>query len=305
MKTPSGPGRPGILFLLGDPARARNDNHERLPRAFRQIGWEVLTQPHHALQLTAGRPTVAGLDLEGLQLIWPLGFGAQGTFLDRMQLLDLVDPEKLVNAPRALTFLHGKYRWLQHMPETHAGSNVDMLADVITAGGGDWVVKPAAGSYGEGVCLVRAGDDPRPPLRRVIHPEPHGGAARAPGRYCLVQRFLPEVAHGETRAVLAGGELIGQYLRIPTDGLHANLHRRGSAARTNLTPKQTSLVRALTRDLARLQVGFAAVDLVGDRLLEVNVANPGGLGTLQALHGDHGEDFGVRAARAIARRVTA
>ena len=33
------------------------------------------------------------------------------------------------------------------------------------------------------------------------------------------------------------------------------------------------------------QVGFAAIDTVGGYLMEVNLANPGGLGTLSQFHG--------------------
>ena len=32
---------PEILFLLGEAALARNDNHERLPAGFEQAGWQV------------------------------------------------------------------------------------------------------------------------------------------------------------------------------------------------------------------------------------------------------------------------
>ena len=46
-------------------------------------------------------------------------------------------------------------------------------------------------------------------------------------------------------------------------------------------------------------VGFAAVDIAGTRLIEINVANPGGLATLESLTGI---DPAPRAAEAIANR---
>ena len=43
-----------------------------------------------------------------------------------------------------------------------------------------------------------------------------------PGEYFMLQRFLPEIALGKPHLVVAG-RIIGSYLRIPTNDLHANL----------------------------------------------------------------------------------
>jgi glutathione synthase/RimK-type ligase-like ATP-grasp enzyme len=47
-------------------------------------------------------------------------------------------------------------------------------------------------------------------------------------------------------------------------------------------------------------IGFAAIDLVDDVLMEVNVANPGGLGTLNKLYD---EDFGPALVRAVTQFI--
>lgn len=286
---------PRILFLLGEVAHARNDNHLRLPAGFRRIGWEVSEQPHDSARIQAGSLRFGSADPGEFDLIWPVGFGPEGSFFDRMQLLDLLDARALVNGPRALTFLHGKYRWLDLMPETHADNDVERLRQIIVQGG-DWVIKPAAGSYGRDVVLVRAGVEPRAALKRLISPTP---AANQPPNYCIVQRFVPAIAAGETRTLVAGGEIIGSYLRIPRDGLRANLEAKAKIAKTTLTTAQARLTRQVARELGHLGARFAAIDLVGDYLLEVNVANPGGLASLETLYG---ADFSVEVARRIAGR---
>ena len=53
---------------------------------------------------------------------------------------------------------------------------------------------------------------------------------------------------------------------------------------------------AVLRLFADLGAGFAAIDLVGERLMEVNVANPGGLGTLASIGAG---DFGPAVVAAI------
>lgn len=285
---------PRILFLLGDVAQARNDNHLRLPRGFRAVGWDVLELPHDAAHIEAGALKFGTADARQFDLIWPLGFGPAASFLDRMQLLDLLPPSQLVNGPQALTFLHGKYRWLAQMPETHAANNLDALAHVI-AQGGDWVIKPPAGSYGRQVVLIRAGQDPRAHLQQLIYPHPD-----SPPQFCIVQRFVPEITQGETRTLVAAGAIIGSYLRLPGDGLLANLDAQANTAPTALSAAQESTVRKLAGELSALGARYAAIDLVGNRLLEVNVANPGGLATLHDLYG---EDLSAEVARCITQHA--
>lgn len=267
---------PKILFLLGEATLARNDNHERLPAAFAEAGWQVKTLPHDCLGIRAGRLHLGGDDPDAFDRIWHLGLGPRASFFDRMQLLRGLDQRQLVIGVDALTYLHGKYRWLDLMPETHAGNDAKALARLI-ANGGDWVVKPPAGSYGDMVHVIREGEDPMPALLALT-----GGAA---GRYCLVQRYVPEIVHGEKRTLVAGGEICGTYLRTPTRDHRANLSAGGKASAARLSEDEARLVGRLTRELLRLGAAFAAIDIVAGLLMEVNVANPGGLATLEAVYG--------------------
>lgn len=265
-----------IAFLLGDVAEARNDNHLRLPAGFRAAGWRVTELPHDCVNVHNGIPRLGRWDPDRFDLIWPLGFGRQASFFDRMQLLRLLNQSRFVNTPDALVYLHGKYRWLELMPETHASNDVQALAAVI-ARGGDWVLKPPAGSYGREVQLIREGDDPIPPLTALA-----GGEQAL---YCIVQRYLPEITQGETRTLIAGAEIVGSYLRIPVDGLLANLSSDGKPAPTELDTTSLQLIRTVADDLQKLGAAFAAVDTAGGYLMEVNIANPGGLATLESVYG--------------------
>ncbi|MGE0622877.1 MAG: RimK family alpha-L-glutamate ligase [Pseudomonadales bacterium] len=283
---------PELLLLLGDPAKARNDNHERLPRAFEQAGWRVTRADHEAVEITANRITLAGRPPDDFDLVWLLGFGQQVTFFDRLQLLEQLPPSRFVTSPHALAYLHGKHRWLEHMPETHTSTNPQRIFAVI-AGGGDWVVKPTAGSYGRDVTLFHAGTASLDAVERLWRTCGSG--------YLMAQRYLPDIRTGEKRTLIAGGRLVASYLRVPENGLKANLAAGGQAMPTCLTGAEQTLVEHIARDLASLGVGFAAIDTVGTHLMEVNVANPGGLETLERLTGrDHTDDV-VRAVLAARR----
>jgi len=283
---------PEIVFLVGEPTNARNDNHLRLPQGFRDAGWQVTVLPHDCVRVHAGRLRLADFDPARFDLIWPLGFGRQASFFDRMQILRQVDQRRLVNTVDALVYLHGKYRWLELMPETHASNDVAALTRIVSSGG-DWVAKPPAGSYGRDVRLIPAGADPEPVLAAVI------GATQ--GGYCIVQRYVPEIAQGETRTILAGREIIGSYLRMPQRDMRANLSAGGLPEPTTLSASQRKLVQRLAEELRGAGAAFAAVDTAHGYLMEVNIANPGGLATLASLYGRDPTAAAVNAIIAYAR----
>jgi len=263
-----------VAFLLGDTSIARNDNHRRLPEAFARAGWEVARLSQECVRLDPDGVRFGSQRPERFDLVWLLGLGRAETFLDRMQLLRQVPQERFVTRVDALVYLHAKYRWWRYMPETHAGSDPDELIAVLR-GGGEWIAKPTAGSFGRDVVRVAADAEGEAAIRHLTR----GGV------YCVLQRFVPEIVDGETRTLVAAGRIIGSYLRRAQDGFRANLAQGAQALATTLSAGERNLVETVAAELVREGVGFAAVDTVFPHLIEVNLANPGGLGTLAELYG--------------------
>ena len=100
-----------------------NDNFERIPRAFNEIGWEVIVEPHHSLKLENHQLMAGTHSIEEFDLIWPIGFGEKDNFLDRLQLLSLCPEEKMVNSPRSWLTAHGKAKWLKFSPASFISSD--------------------------------------------------------------------------------------------------------------------------------------------------------------------------------------
>ncbi|MEZ5559616.1 MAG: hypothetical protein R3E86_13865 [Pseudomonadales bacterium] len=267
---------PEIVFLLGDVTLARNDNHQRLPAAFAEAGWSVTSSSHEQLRLSAGTVCIGTRAAQSYDLVWPLGFGRMRTFFDRMQLLHRLDQRRLVVPADAFIYLHAKYAWCELMPETHASSDYEVLRAVLDRGG-DWVAKPTAGSYGRDVERIRADDRGETVLRRLT-----GGDEPC---YCILQRYVPEIERGEKRVLVAGGQLIGSYLRLPGADFRTNLAIGGEPRPTRLSAAERELAERVAAELAALRIGFAAVDMAYPYLMEVNLANPGGLATLESLYG--------------------
>lgn len=271
---------PRILFLtaqFGAPL-AHNDNHIRLPDAFAAAGWQVDAVDHDRLRLVDGRVLAGPHDVASADRVWVLGLGRAQTFLDRMQLLRRVPQHAFVTIADAFVYQHAKYAWSGYMPETHAGVAVDALVQHVQPGE-DWVVKPTAGSFGREVVRVRGPDAARRALESATD---HGR------RYALLQRFVPDIVHGEKRTLIAGARIIGTWLRQPGRDFRTNLALDGRAVATALTDAEAERVALIHADLRAAGVGYAAIDLAGLNLMEVNLANPGGLATLAAVYGvDH------------------
>lgn len=263
-----------ILFLHGDPEKARNDNHLRLPAAFEAAGWKVVCCDHDSLAIECNELRMAGFDPADFQLLWPLGFGKQVSFFDRMQMLATLPATNFVVSVDALVYLHGKHRWRQYMPETHTSSNPGYLEAQLKRGGA-WILKPTAGSYGRDVVKIDSPSQGRQVLQTLT--------ARYPDSYLMLQRYIDQVASGEKRSLVAGGAIIGSYLRIPNQDFRANVAADARVAATELTDAEHQLVATIAAELADLGAGFAAIDTVYPYLMEVNVANPGGLETLASL----------------------
>ena len=269
---------PSILFLSDLPASSPQDNTHALPQAFRLAGWQVAVDSH-ALRWHAGRVYAGQTPVDAVDLVWPLGLGDRDDFLDRMQLL-AHSAARLINTPEAYLLLHGKLMWPDLMPTTHASCRPDDLSRVLAESDGDWILKPAAGSFGRDICRVSANNPA--PLREVM--------GQRPGEWFVLQRYVPSIAAGEHRSLLAGGTIVGSYRRIPRDGLRANLAAGGQATAGTPADAELAVVATVQQRLLARGVGFAAIDTSGPYLVEVNVANPGGLGTLDQVYArSHGE----------------
>ena len=256
---------------VGEPS---NDNLERMARAFADAGWEVVPLTYETLALTPRGVSECDADdgpaaLDGFDLIWLLGFGRRETFLDRMHLLRLVSQDRFVNTVDALVLLHGKLGLPEFQPETYASSDPAALMRRV-APGERWVVKPMAGSFGRDVVRVEGnGSDTERVLRRLTA---HGG-------YCVLQRYVPEAATREKRVIVAGDRLIGAYAKT------GNVTAGALPRPAELSHEETELALRVVARLNALGARFAGIDLAWPYVFEANIANPGGLATLEALTG--------------------
>lgn len=133
---------------------------------------------------------------------------------------------------------------------------------------GDIVIKPLDGMGGMGV--FRVGPDGLN-LASIVETLGEDGA-----RTLMVQRFLPEIADGDKRVLLIGGEVVPFALaRIPQGKeIRGNLAAGGKGVAMPLSAAEKSIAEKLAPILNQRGLFLVGLDLIGGFLTEINVTSP-------------------------------
>lgn len=195
-------------------------------------------------------------------------------YLFLTQQLDLVRDRVLVaNDPRGIRDANEKlfaFRFLEFMPRSLVSSNPAEILQFVSDSGGRAVLKPLDGAGGSGV-VVLSNEDPN--SRSLADVWTREGRELA-----LVQEYQPAVRIGDKRVLLLDGEPLGAILRVPrADDVRANIHAGGRVEPTELTPNEQRLVKSIGQTLRDYGLYFVGLDLIGERLIEVNVTSPTGI----------------------------
>ncbi len=144
------------------------------------------------------------------------------------------------------------------------------------------IIKPLQGSGGKNVFKVASPDDQN--LNQIFE------AVSGEG-YLIAQSFMPEASEGDVRFFVMNGRPLmreGKYAafrRVPAKGeIRSNVHVGGGPAPVEVTPAMLAVVEAVRPKLVEDGMFLVGLDIVGDKILEINVFTPGGLGNLAQLY---------------------
>ncbi len=220
-----------------------------------------------------------------------------GRLAVRDGVLVLNDPEGLA---LGLNKLYMEYFPESVRPRTLVTRNKSEAKDFIAGQGGFAVLKPLAGSGGRNVFLVRPHDTPN--VNQMIEAVSREG-------YCIVQEYLPDAIHGDTRLFMLNGEPFrhkGHYAAIHRQrrtgdaDIRSNMTAGAIAVRAQITPQMLELAEQVGPRLKADGIFFAGLDIVGDRLMEINVQSPGGLIGAEEFEGVH---FGSAYIEALEKKL--
>ena len=92
----------------------------------------------------------------------------------------------------------------------------------------------------------------------------------------MVQKYIPEIVHGDKRILLIGGEVVPYALaRIPQNGeVRGNLAAGGVGVAQQLTARDLEIAQTLAPILLERGLLLVGLDVIGQYLTEVNVTSP-------------------------------
>lgn len=167
-------------------------------------------------------------------------------------------------------------------PQTLISKNIEEIREFITDQKKGAIVKPLQGSGGKNVFKITSPKDDN--LNQIFE------AVSGEG-YLIAQAYMPEATEGDVRFFMMNGRPLmrdGHYAafrRVPAKGeIRSNVHVGGGPARVEVTDTMLEIADRVRPKLIHDGMFLVGLDIVGDKILEINVFTPGGLSNLSTMY---------------------
>ncbi|MCH5683745.1 hypothetical protein LWM68_05390 [Niabella sp. W65] len=181
----------------------------------------------------------------------------------------LNNPDTLAKATNKMYF---QYFPQVIRPETIITRSIGEIKNFYAAHKKNIVLKPLQGSGGKNVFLV---NEQNKNLNQIVDAIGRDG-------YIVAQEYLPKASKGDIRLFLLNGkpiEIDGKVAAIHRTqaggDIRSNIHQGGSVSQAKITRKIFDIVDAVSHKLVKDGMFLVGLDIVGDKVMEVNVFSPG------------------------------
>ncbi len=199
-----------------------------------------------------------------------------GRLAMRNGVIVLNDPNGLGNA---MTKMYFQQFPEEVRPRTLITRDRDEIKAFVKEQDGRAVLKPLQGSGGKGVFMVDHATSKN--LNQMIDALTRDG-------YVIAQEYLEEAEHGDIRLFMMNGRPYrykGHYAAFRRirqgDDIRSNVHAGGQIAPATIGERELRICEIVRPKLVADGMFLVGLDIVGDKLMEVNVFSPGGLGSAQ------------------------
>jgi glutathione synthase len=108
----------------------------------------------------------------------------------------------------------------------------------------------------------------------------------------VAQEYLAEAAEGDTRLFMMNGQPLrykGKYAAFRRlrsgDDIRSNIHAGGTKAEALIDTRALQIAEIVRPKLVEDGMFLVGLDIAGEKLMEINVFTPGGLGSAQSFEG--------------------
>ena len=197
-------------------------------------------------------------------------------YITSTYILDLLpDSTKVINNPTAVRNATEKlftFNFKKFMPPTIVTNNINEIENFLDKIG-EIITKPLYGNGGVGIHRFN---------KQNFNPDDLKQYLDLP---IMAQKYIKEINQGDRRLILIDGEYCGSVARIPKDGdIKANFHAGGKAKKTDLVFRDREIIESVGPQLAKNNLFFVGIDIIGDYLTEINVTSPTGIKQINTLN---------------------
>lgn len=207
----------------------------------------------------------------------------------------------VLNHPKSLASAVNKM-YFQHFPEilrpkTIITRDIEEVKEFFVSQKQKMILKPLQGSGGKNVFLMNK--DNAQNLKQTVEAICRDG-------YVIAQEYLPDAKDGDIRLFLMNGEPLqvnGQYAmmkRVNSGEVRSNVSAGGKPQKVEMTDQILKLAEVVRPKLVQDGMFLVGIDIVGDKLMEINVFSPGGLNVMSKMYG---VDFTSKVIESIERKV--
>ena len=168
------------------------------------------------------------------------------------------------------------------IPATHVSKNIDYLLRIIEESENDkMIMKPLDGFGGSGVIVIEKSAMHN--IKSLLDFYINGNKERS--NYVILQEYVEGAEKGDVRVLMLNGEPIGALRRVPAKGdARSNISAGGSVEKYKLTRQDITLCKKVGEKLVRDGIYYAGLDIIGGKLIEVNVLSPGTIKDINKLN---------------------
>lgn len=197
-----------------------------------------------------------------------------GRLARRSGVIVLNDPDGMM---LGLDKLYMEYFPPEVRPRTLVSRHSQVIKNFIEEQEGWAVLKPLSGSGGHNVFLVRPQDAPN--LNQMIE------VITAEG-YVIAQEYLPKATEGDIRLFLMNARplrvhghiaAIHRHREMKNGDMRSNMSAGARCYKASVTDRMLELAELIRPRLRQDGMFFVGLDIVGDKIMEINVQSPGGL----------------------------
>ncbi|MCA5004889.1 glutathione synthase [Sphingobacterium sp. WQ 366] len=211
---------------------------------------------------------------------WAPAMGLQfAQLLKKLGRFVVNDPDELIQASNKL-YLENFPRQIR--PKTVVTRNYNDILDFQNKQNDKIILKPLKGSGGKNVFMISPNELHN--LKQTVDVIARDG-------YVIGQEYLTEATKGDMRFFLLDGEPIvidGKYAavqRVQQKGeIRSNIHQGAKAEVANVTEATLNLVKKVSDKLKKDGMYLVGLDIVGDKIMEINVFSPGALNAASQLN---------------------